>query len=228
LQNRELLLAEMPHAADPAAEVIYRDYAGSASSMAFADTVTLGRTDDFSRGDGSLADNKTGLGYGDRTWRGKRYEEGNFEERRTMNAKLLWGLAICVIVPLCAGCANAPGVVRAQSPAVADGSCPGGCGPNACGDGCSGSCLPHHEFFYHYTGPEKGCCLDGCCLGGCCCLRNGCCCLKPYSDCLPDCLTNRGPLVYPTNPSPGALVQYPYYCCKGPDDFFYPAIGTIH
>jgi hypothetical protein len=155
-----------------------------------------------------------------------------------MSGKLVWGLAICLVAPLFAGCATSPGVVRAQSPsnppggnpqaafapgdapsaAVAAG--PGACAPNACADDGCGNCLPRHQFFYHYTGPEKGCCLEGSCLAGCCCLRHGCCLLAPYSDCLPDCLTNRGPLVYPTNPSPGALVQYPYYCCKGPDDFF--------
>jgi hypothetical protein len=156
-----------------------------------------------------------------------------------MNRKLLWGLAICLVGPRCAGCATAPGVVRAQSPsnapganseaalatgnapAACDPSNPGACPANACADqGAGCKLLPHHEFFYHYTGPEKGCCLEGTCLAGCCCLRHGCCLLEPYSDVLPDCLTNRGPLVYPTNPTPGAIVQYPYYCCKGPDDFF--------
>jgi hypothetical protein len=159
-------------------------------------------------------------------------------ECKIMNGKLIWGLAICLVGPLCAGCATTPGVIRGQSPAdrpAASAAAPppassipvsNAGGPNACqqcggtdGD-CSPNCLPHHSFYYHYTGPEKGCCLEGSCLSGCCCLRNGCCCLQPYSDCLPDCLTNRGPLVYPQNPSPGAIVQYPYYCCKGPDDFF--------
>jgi hypothetical protein len=146
-----------------------------------------------------------------------------------MNAKTVWGLAIFLVAPLCAGCATDPGVVRAQSPpnapAVADASCQGNCGPNACGEQCSGSCLPHHEYFYHYIGPEYGSCLEGSCLAGCCCLRNGCCCLQPCCAALPPLLTNRGPLVYPQNPTPGALIQYPYYCCKGPDDFFYPSIG---
>ncbi len=27
-------------------------------------------------------------------------------------------------------------------------------------------------------------------------------------------------LVYPPNPTPAAIVQYPYYTVKGPDDFF--------
>lgn len=151
-------------------------------------------------------------------------------EAETMNVKMVWGLAILLMAPLCTGCATGPGVVRAQSPsntpAVAEAACPGNCGPNACGDQCSGSCLPHHEYFYHYIGPEYGCCLEGSCLAGCCCLRNGCCCLQPCCAALPPFLTNRGPLVYPQNPTPGALVQYPYYCCKGPDDFFYPPIGT--
>lgn len=169
-----------------------------------------------------------------------------------MSGKLVWGLAICLVTPLLAGCATTPGVVRAQSPSAppsanaqagpanggapyagdgpAPNACPqNGCPANACGNGalCGPSCLPHHEFFNHYVGPEKGCCLEGstCCLAGCCCLRNGCCCLQPCLSALPDWMTNKGPLVYPPNPSPGALVQYPYYVCKGPDDFFFPAIA---
>ncbi len=133
-----------------------------------------------------------------------------------MNRKLLFGLAICLACPLFAGCATAPGVVRGQSPAA--------CGPNGCDNSCdNGCCLPRHEYFQHYIGPEQGSCLEGSCLSGCCLLKNGCCVCGCAG--LPDCLTNRGPLVYPQNPSPGALVQYPYYMCKGPDDFFYPPIG---
>ena len=141
---------------------------------------------------------------------------GNLGERQTMYRKLVFGLAICLACPLFAGCAGAPGVVRGQSPAA--------CGPSGCDNSCdNGSCLPHHEFFYHYVGPEKGSCLEESCLGGCCLLKNGCCVCGCAG--LPGCLTDRGPLVYPQNPSPGALVQYPYYMCKGPDDFFYPPIG---
>lgn len=144
---------------------------------------------------------------------------GILGERQTMNRKVLFGLAICVACPLLAGCATAPGVVRAQSP-------PAACGPNGCDNSYScdnGGCLPRHEYFYHYIGPEKGSCLEGSCLAGCCLLKNGCCVCGCAG--LPDCLTNRGPLVYPQNPSPAALIQYPYYMCKGPDDFFYPPIG---
>jgi hypothetical protein len=140
-----------------------------------------------------------------------------------MNRKLVFGLAICLACPLFAGCAAAPGVVRGQSP-------PAACGPG-CGPGCDnayscegGGCLPRHEFFHHYIGPENGSCLEGSCLGGCCLLRNGNCICGCAG--MPSCLTNRGPLVYPQNPSPAALVQYPYYMCKGPDDFFYPPIGA--
>jgi hypothetical protein len=154
----------------------------------------------------------------DLTRRPPRQEQAIFWEREAMNGKLVCGLAICLVSPLFAGCAAAPGVVRAQSP-------PAACAPGGCDDGCAPNCLPHHEFFYHYVGPEKGCCLEGSCLAGCCLLKNGCCCMQPCCAALPDCLTNRGPLVYPQNPSPGALVQYPYYMCKGPDDFFYPPIG---
>jgi hypothetical protein len=31
-------------------------------------------------------------------------------------------------------------------------------------------------------------------------------------------------MVYPQNPTPGAITVYPYYTHKGPDDFFYPPL----
>jgi len=208
--------------------------------MEFNGSARNALVDDFSRHDGYLDDKKHGR-WSRRTFRRSPPQKRNrFGECNIMNGKLVWGLAICLVGPLCAGCATTPGVVRAQSPANGDqlavssqalpsgssapvsaAAAPGAFQQCAGSDAnCSPSCLPHHEFFYHYTGPEKGCCLEGSCLAGCCCLRNGCCCLQPYSDCLPDCLTNRGPLVYPQNPTTGTIVQYPYYCCKGPDDFF--------
>jgi hypothetical protein len=149
-----------------------------------------------------------------------------------MNGKLFFGLALGLIGLASAGCSSAPGVVRAQSPdgmvvagpgtppaaGVAIGTPDHPCPQCGCTDGSCSHCAiynPHHRFWSHYTPPDKAtCCLDGC---GCCCLGHGC---------LPDCSLcgDHGPLVYPPNPTPGAIVQYPYYTCKGPDDFFSPPL----
>lgn len=137
-----------------------------------------------------------------------------------MNAKLIWGLAICLAGPICMGCAGSPGVIRGQSPAGGSDTSPSirqasyeshvhsapmegdVCPECGCRDGSCGHCHPKHRFWYHYSPPGSGrCCLSSMC---------------PCRD----------PLVYPSNPTPGALVQYPYYTVKGPDDFFYPPVGT--
>jgi hypothetical protein len=138
-----------------------------------------------------------------------------------MRGKTVWGIAICLMTPLYIGCAAAPGVIRGQSPtagpdpaataavqpnsapaaagAPAPGSCPEGAyGADGYGGG-GGLCLPRHALCYHYKGAENDCCLPGTCFSEC----------KRW-----------GPPVYPTNPSAAAVVQYPYYVCKGPDDFF--------
>ncbi len=146
-----------------------------------------------------------------------------------MNGKIFLGVTLGLIGLASAGCTSAPGIVRAQSPgapegviAAGPGAAPVGTPANPCPQcGCiDGSCLhclaynPHHRSWSHYTQPDAAsCCLDG---PGCCCLHS------PFP-----CSTwgDRGPLVYPPNPTPGALVQYPYYTCKGPDDFFSPQIN---
>ncbi len=152
-----------------------------------------------------------------------------------MNGKLFVGLCLGLIGLASSGCATTPGIVRAQAPpdgAVAgapqngvvygtpDHPCPE-CGSTdgTCCHCCLGSCLaghePHHRFWSHYTSPDAAnCCLDTGC--GCCCLHSP----FPCSTC-----GDRGPLVYPPNPTPGAIVQYPYYTCKGPDDFFWPPVN---
>jgi hypothetical protein len=143
-----------------------------------------------------------------------------------MNAKLFLGLTLGLIGLVAAGCGSAPGIIRGQSPAAPGGvvastpdhPCPE-CGSTdgSCSGGCSHS--PHHRVWSHYTPPDAAnCCLPD---GGC-----GCCCLHSPFPC--STWGDRGPLVYPANPTPGAIVQYPYYTCKGPDDFFFPAIGTTN
>jgi hypothetical protein len=136
------------------------------------------------------------------------------------SARLGWGLAICLVVPLCAGCAADQNVFRGQAPpqtvamppagapmgpgaavdpaACPQGACDGGtCDPRSC------QCGPRHFYAWGYDAPYC----------------NNCC-------------HNEGPLVYPPNPTPGAVVQYPYYICKGPDDFFSPpwtgAVANTH
>jgi hypothetical protein len=144
-----------------------------------------------------------------------------------MNGKLLLGLCLGLIGLASAGCSSNPGVVRAQAPggpAPATGPAPAngpayGTPQNPCPEcgSTDGSCLhcclgnyePHHRFWSHYTPPDAGCC----------CLHSP----FPCSTC-----GDHGPLVYPPNPTPGAIVQYPYYTCKGPDDFFFPAVGTTN
>jgi hypothetical protein len=139
------------------------------------------------------------------------------QEDKTMNGKLVLGLCLGVIGLASAGCSSTPGIVRAQAPpegavmGTPDHPCPE-CGST---DGtCSHCCIynPHHRFWSHYTPPDAAQChIDHC--GGC---KLGPC--STYCD--------HGPLVYPPNPTPGAIVQYPYYTCKGPDDFFFPQIGA--
>jgi len=134
-----------------------------------------------------------------------------------MRIKAVWGVAVCLIAPICAGCAVSPDVIRGQSPvgsadrpavqqavgSIDGGSAapapqattgdPGVCPECGCRDGsCGHHCIPRHALWYHYCPPQT----SNCCL-------------------------NTQQLSYPANPTPGAVVQYPYYTCKGPDDFFY-------
>jgi hypothetical protein len=128
------------------------------------------------------------------------------------SAKLAWGLAVCLAVPLCAGCAADQNVVRGQAPAPAMTAAPpagaqvgpGAVDPAGCPGGCdNGTCDPHHCSPRHfYTS-----CYDAPYCNNCCLDHDG-----------------SGPMVYPPNPTPGAVVQYPYYMCKGPDDFFSPPL----
>jgi hypothetical protein len=124
-----------------------------------------------------------------------------------MNGKLYLGFCLGLIGLASAGCSSAPGIVRAQAPpeqvaaAAPIGTPANPCPECGCTDGSCSHCCgdPHHRFWAHYCPPDAArCSLHGC---------------------------DHGPLVYPPNPTPGAIVQYPYYTCKGPDDFFYPPIN---
>jgi hypothetical protein len=141
-----------------------------------------------------------------------------------MNKKLLFGLCLSLIGLASAGCTSAPGIVRAQAPpdqGVVYGTPQNPCPECGSTDGtCTHCCLgglyePHHRVWSHYTPPDAA----NCCIGGC-----GCCCLHSPFPC--STWGDRGPLVYPPNPTPGAIVQYPYYTCKGPDDFFFQGAST--
>jgi len=110
-----------------------------------------------------------------------------------MNAKLIWGIAAALLMPLAFGCTQGPGLVRGQSPVGEEHvgqSCQtcggqGGVGCSDCDtdddDGDGG----HHPTHYHWFSYEQP--------------RN---------------------LVYPQANQPAAVVQYPYYTVKGPSDFF--------
>jgi hypothetical protein len=136
-----------------------------------------------------------------------------------MVAKQFWGIAILLVGPLCAGCATNSDVIRAQSPAGPESAMayqqgapmqgpmmqggPMQAGPMQPGGEYGGAC------------PECGC-QDGTCGHRCCLPRH-----HLWSHyCPPQNCLHPDPLVYPPNPTPGAVVQYPYYTCKGPDDFF--------
>jgi hypothetical protein len=155
------------------------------------------------------------------------------QEDETMNGKLFLGLILGLIGLASAGCTSAPGVVRAQSPAgpdtaMAQGAMPSSgpavgtpehpCPECGCTDGTCSHCWPHHRNWSHYIRPDAATCSPhgwgSCCLG---------------SHLVPECLPfgDHGPLVYPPNPTPGAIIQYPYYTCKGPDDFFHQGPNSI-
>jgi hypothetical protein len=101
--------------------------------------------------------------------------------------------------------------------ACGPGGCPpGGCGPHGCGPhGCHGPHCAHcglngagpnfnagwyptHHHWYTYHEPGRGHDVLGHCQGG---------------------------LLYPPENAPGAVVVYPYYTLKGPDDFFWPPLA---
>lgn len=147
-----------------------------------------------------------------------------------MNPKFAWGIAVCLILPLAAGCtATESGVIRGQSPAPAGGaycgpvphgqfvdvtcpSCDSGQCPIHAGGGFVhphagyGSGHPHH--FHGHRGGFFASHLRGLGTGWYPTHYHG----YHYDE--------EDELVYPPQNQPAAVVQYPYYTLKGPDDFF--------
>jgi hypothetical protein len=117
-----------------------------------------------------------------------------------------------------------------------NGSCGNGsCGNGACGNGACGDC---NAACGDCGNACNDCCEDDCCCCCCCC----CCCLRTlFGDGLGGCHDGMGD-IYPTHKHkfsyfpptghhgsslkypppyvPAAVIQYPYYTVKGPDDFF--------
>ncbi len=119
-----------------------------------------------------------------------------------MRTMLLSISAAAVLLPLCVGCSS-------QRSQVARGQAPSGTyvtasGDEVCDDPCDESC-------------RKPCRL---------CKGRGCPCCRPY--CIPRGLSYPpdGGGAYP-GAGPMAIVQYPYYTCKGPDDFFFSPCGAL-
>lgn len=149
-----------------------------------------------------------------------------------MNAKLNRGIFLIVLLPLVAGCAENPGIVRGQSP--------GGMPASHWSAAASAQSI-HPAACHGHTGfaPHLGCPNCG---------------KQPYGGLRPmPPIEMRRPLqhvlshgnnhsgagrghhpthyhwfsyeqprdlVYPPANQPSAVIQYPYYTLKGPDDFF--------
>lgn len=144
--------------------------------------------------------------------------------------KLAWALAAALAAPLFVGCSAAPSTYRGQSPAA-----PGGAieqtswYDSTCPNCQSGQCDGHHFhlgglFGAGPVGPPPGCeppaggrrgvhhmlgIGPGGIGGGWYPTHHHTFDYEPPED-----------LVYPPQNQPAAVVQYPYYTLKGPDDFF--------
>ena len=130
-----------------------------------------------------------------------------------MSAKTAWGIGLCLLAPLCVGCTSTPGVVRGQSPAVTPVR------------DTMAQMAAHHDPRCDYRRDPNYMVHGGPPIG-------------PGNPAGPDQCDDRRPnewqpthnlwyqynqprnLVYPQDNTPAAVVQYPYYTCKGPDDFF--------
>lgn len=124
-----------------------------------------------------------------------------------MIVRTSWGVALCFLAPMCIGCTSAPGVVRGQSPSARD-SMVHQAGHHA------DYVLDQNSEVHGgpYIGPGESCPPGG---GG----RSNCHEWQPTHNLWYQYNQPRD-LVYPAENTPAAVVQYPYYTCKGPDDFF--------
>ena len=129
-----------------------------------------------------------------------------------MTRNILFGLAGCLLASWCTGCTSAPGVVRGQSPAG-----PGGGVEHAQYFGDRGSVTPVAHDACENCG--RGDCDGG---DGCRLFNHGTGGTGEWRPTHYHWYTYEAPrnLVYPPQNVPASVVQYPYYTCKGPDDFF--------
>src|SRR5579871_1905864 len=120
-----------------------------------------------------------------------------------MPRSYIWGVAASFLIALVSGCQTAPGVVRGQSPGdVPTYAAPGTQYP-----------APNAYAADGYAAPGN---TDTCPYCGGNCRRGFCACRQFYKPtyCVPRNLS------YPPPNTPPAVIQYPYYTCKGPDCFY--------
>lgn len=145
-----------------------------------------------------------------------------------MSGSKAWGLAACLLLPLGIGCTHSQGLVRGQSPSAVPVSQAAQPVQPVSNYGLAKTSGAAHSGAYagsHYaTGHCSACGSNNCEQGRCqsCGHCNQSCDWYPthyhfYHYDVPD----EDELVYPPALTPAAVVQYPYYTCKGPDDFFY-------
>ncbi len=136
------------------------------------------------------------------------------------------GLVACVLAGTCVGCAQPAGVVRAQSP-VGDGLA---AAPAAqfvpMTQPLPGQVVPAHHQHQPIDPPVMSAAPtyygNGNCPGGA-----GQYCEGDWVPTHVNSFYYKPPanLRYPMPNTPAAVIQYPYYTCKGPDDFFYPPLN---
>ncbi len=161
-----------------------------------------------------------------------------------MNQNLFWGLSSCLLGLLCLGCANTNQVIRGQSPATV-GVYHGDRGVFTKADALLRR--PHYvQISQHPDGPERveyltkegvpvdlrgnyypaaqqGDCPDngqGDCQHGSCYSHFPCGNYQYPTHVHSFSYYPPKDLVYPQPNTPAAVIQYPYYTVKGPDDFF--------
>ena len=127
-----------------------------------------------------------------------------------MKAKPVWGLAACLLLPLCVGCSADPGVARGQNPAAYS--------PAAFPSW--GTQIGPVHYSPQVISEQNGGQWGSACSNGVC--DQGCCRPSAWQPTHYHTFEYKRPknLVYPPANQPAAIVQYPYYTVKGPSDFF--------